>query len=157
MHDVIPHVVLIQQFSDRLVQARAFDVQKHQPGMFPMQFEHLAKSRDSRISPELSRIAKLELLEIFPQIFRDIPITFQQMIDHVVMKADQHPIPGLSYIDFIPIPSQFETRPIRFQSIFVREFDCTAMANQMRSLPSFRDTSMPEGIRLRRFPRCLPS
>jgi hypothetical protein len=64
------------------------------------------------------------------------------MIEHVIVKADEHTVLGRPNVDLVSVGSQLERGPVSFQRVLMRKLDSPTMADNVNVIPSLRDTTM---------------
>src|SRR5688500_13736119 len=101
----------------------------HQPAEVAMQLEHLVHGRYPTVITKSAWITKTKLLQFLPCVIAHVSVSFQQMIKHVVVEANQHAIFGDPNINFVAIATELECGTIRLERIFVGKFRCAAMAD----------------------------
>src|SRR5690242_10507381 len=103
----------------------------HQSRVAAMQLKDFDERGNSALCPEAARLTEAKSLQFAPRVVAHITVRFEQAIQHVVVKANEHAVLGGPNVELVAIAAQLECRTISFESIFMRELRCAAMTNDI--------------------------
>src|SRR4029079_17791199 len=138
-HDMVPHIELIEQLGDLVIQAPPLDIEMQQAPMLAVKQKYLGQRRDASVLAERARPAKAKLLQIRPGEIAYISPSLEDLIEHVVVKANQYAVLRFADVDFVSVGIQLERRPIRFQRVFVGKLAGTSMTDNLQSSAALGD------------------
>ena len=72
----------------------------------------------------------------------------EKLIEHVVMKADEHAVAGRANVDLVAVGAQCQRRAVCFERVFVSEFRCAAVTNNGDAGAPRCNALVPRGVRV---------